>query len=400
VSDVHFDCSQVVILADESADWKIAGLRQLERLSLALGEFAESRAADVKIDIVVLWKPEIPPPARWLPKNSLNTRVRLTESLGSLEPGACILTTRLFVARNGLVEFSQAIPAVRIEERIVDVSGTWQQFFEQFEESCRSATVHSDEEEGWHFLAEASDIVASERQLLRRTGKFADGIVSRLLNRPISRSVTRLLLKFPISPNAWTMSILAVPVVAFFFLVRGEYFGFVAGTTLFQFYNILDGCDGEIARAKYLDCEKGRRLDALCDLIANLIFILCLGVGLSRQPTVAANLRFIYLLEGVTSCGLIGGRLARYVIELVSRDTARIVSRHEESILDSGQRVFGRALIGFLFQMTKRDVAFFGFMVLAIAGKASWILHLVFVVSVISLLLALMDSISRSRRRV
>jgi len=61
----------------------------------------------------------------------------------------------------------------------------------------------------------------------------------------------------------------------FVFLVRGDYTGFLAGTALFQLINILDGCDGEIARAKYLDSERGRRLDAFCDFVANLIFVLC-----------------------------------------------------------------------------------------------------------------------------
>ena len=41
-----------MILADESANWKIGGLRQLERLILALNEFAE--AAEYQHEIAVL----------------------------------------------------------------------------------------------------------------------------------------------------------------------------------------------------------------------------------------------------------------------------------------------------------------------------------------------------------
>jgi len=41
----------VIILADESANWKIAGLRQLERLVLALDELATSISSQRKIDI-------------------------------------------------------------------------------------------------------------------------------------------------------------------------------------------------------------------------------------------------------------------------------------------------------------------------------------------------------------
>lgn len=395
MSNVPFDCNQIVILADESADWRIAGLRQLERLVFALTELSDSLHLEAKIDIFVFWKPEIPPSARWFPEDSPNIRVRLTESLLLLVPGARIVATRLFVARNGLAKFFQTTPALKLDQPIGDLSGAWRQLSEQFEKVCGNPISHAAEEKGWHFLARTSDIVASEQQLLRGIGKPSDGIVSKCLNRPISRSVTRLLLKFPIAPHTWTMSILLLPLAAFFFLVRGDYAGFVVGTALFQLYNVLDGCDGEIARAKYLDCEKGRRLDALCDLIASLIFILCLGVGLFRQSAVAANVRSFYLLESVVSSLMIGGRLARYAIALAARDTARVVSRrHEESIVESSQRLFGRALSAFLFQVTKRDVAFFCFMLLAIAGKASWILHLIFIVSVTSLLLALKELVS------
>jgi hypothetical protein len=49
----------VIVLADESADWKIAGLRQLERLVLALDELATSISSQRKIDIFIFWRPDI-----------------------------------------------------------------------------------------------------------------------------------------------------------------------------------------------------------------------------------------------------------------------------------------------------------------------------------------------------
>jgi len=172
------------------------------------------------------------------------------------------------------------------------------------------------------------------------------------------------------------------------FLVRGDYTGFVAGSALFQLINILDGCDGEIARAKYLDSERGRRLDALCDFVANLIFVLCLGVGLFRQPSVSANIRFVYLLESLITFFLMARGVGRYIMPLVARDTTRVVSRRQEDF-DVAGRFFGRALAAVIFQITQRDVIYFVFLLLAIAGRASWILHIVFAFSVISLLFRL-----------
>jgi phosphatidylglycerophosphate synthase len=378
-----------VILSDESANWQIAGLCQLDRLVLGLDEFAKAMGTTNKIEIVVFWKPEIPLSERWLPKHQRITRVRLTEASGSVEPGARILATRLFIARNALSKFFSTTPPVKIEQPIVDLTGAWPRLFEQFERTCRSAIRAG--EEDWRFLAHPSEIVASEKHLLRHIGKSQDGIVAKFLNRPISRVITRLLLKLPITPNAWTMLIFALAPVAFVFLVRGDYTGFLVGSALFQLINILDGCDGEIARAKYLDSERGQRLDAFCDFVANLIFVLCLGIGLFRQPSVGANIRFVYLLESLITFFLMARGLGRYVKPLLARDTTRVASRRQEDF-GVAERFFGRALPAFIYQITQRDVIYFVFLLLAIAGRASWILHIVFAFSVITLLFRLLRS--------
>jgi len=380
----HHGFDRVVILCDESANWQIAGLRQLDRLVLGLDEFAKAMGTPNKIEIVVFWKPEIPLSERLLPQHQRITRVRLTEASGSVEREARILATRLFIARNALSKFFLTMPPVKIEQPIVDL--TWPRLFQQFERTCRSAT--GAEEGHWRFLAQPSEIVASEKLLLRHSGKSQDGMVSKFLNRPISRVITRLLLKLPITPNAWTILTFALAPLAFVFLVRGDYTGFLAGAALFQLINILDGCDGEIARAKYLDSERGRRLDAFCDFVANLIFVLCLGIGLFRQPSVSANIRFVYLLESLITFLVMAGGLGRYLTPLLARDTERAVSRRQEDF-NLAERFFGGALTAFIHQITQRDVIYFVFLVLAIAGRASWILHIFFTFSVITLLFRL-----------
>jgi hypothetical protein len=152
--------------------------------------------------------------------------------------------------------------------------------------------------------------------------------------------------------------------------------------------NILDGCDGEIARAKYLDSERGRRLDAFCDFLANLFFVLCLGIGLFRQPSVSATVRFIYLLESLITFFIMAGGFGRYLTPLLARDVERVVSRRQEDF-NMAERFFGRALTALIHQITQRDVIYFVFLLLAIAGRASWILHIFFTFSVVTLLFRL-----------
>jgi phosphatidylglycerophosphate synthase len=384
--DEHHGFDRIVILGDESANWQIAGLRQLDRLVLELDEFAKAIGTANKIEIVVFWKPDIPLPERLLPKHERVTRLRLTEASGSIEPDARILATRLFVVRNALTKFFAMTLPVKIEQPIVDLTGAWPRLFGQFEKTCRSAVRAEDED--WRFLAQPSEIVATEKHFLRHIGKSQDGMVSKFLNRPISRVITRLLLKLPITPNSWTILTFALAPVAFVFLVRGDYTGFLAGTALFQLINILDGCDGEIARAKYLDSEGGRRLDAFCDFVANLIFVLCLGIGLFRQASVGENVGFVYLLESLVTFSIMAGGVGRFLMPLLARDTARAVSRRQEDF-NLADRFFGRALTAFVYQITQRDVIYFVFLLLAIVGRASWILHIFFAFSVITLLFRL-----------
>ncbi len=113
--------------------------------------------------------------------------------------------------------------------------------------------------------------------------KPQDGFVSRFLNRPISRRITRFLLKFPIHPNRWTISIFVLPLIAGVFLVRGDYVSVIIGAAIFQAFSILDGCDGEIARAKNLESKFGERLDNFCDFLSSLIYVLALGLGLHHS---------------------------------------------------------------------------------------------------------------------
>ncbi|MEP7071691.1 MAG: CDP-alcohol phosphatidyltransferase family protein [Verrucomicrobiota bacterium] len=222
--------------------------------------------------------------------------------------------------------------------------------------------------------------------------KPQDGLVSRFLNRPISRRVTRLLLKFPIRPNTWTISILILPLVAGLFFIQGDYLSIVIGTAIFQLYSILDGCDGEIARAKNLQSRFGERLDTFCDFVAGLFFVICLGFGRHR------------LFEGITCAALICG--SEWLLANAPHDTEpgavelgdSFYQRHRGMILHSGLLKLGEKLVWWVFQLTKRDVAVLAFLALALVDRANWILHLWLAVAGGSLLLnglALLRSHSR-----
>jgi phosphatidylglycerophosphate synthase len=307
-----------------------------------------------------------------------------------------VLNTRLLVKRSGLEQFVRDSVPLDLDQRFVNESTLWQELWRTFEGDCRRAGPQG---RGWRYISEGGDILRFERWILLGSGKSRDGFVSRYLNRPISRAVSRILLKTPITPNLWTLLITLFPVVGFLFLIRGDYFGFVVGAAFYQIHSILDGCDGEIARAKYLDSEKGPGLDAFGDLIALLLFSLGLGVGLFRAADVTSFARWIFLGEGIVCFLLIASRLGPHAFDLLRRGPAAVASsEHDESLRHSGGRVFGAQLTSLAFELTKRDVVFLTFLVLAALSLASWILHLLFVYAIATTILLRHGRVARSDR--
>lgn len=234
-------------------------------------------------------------------------------------------------------------------------------------------------------------------------GKPQDGIVSRYINRPISRSITRVLLKFPITPTSWTLLILIFPITGAFALARGTYWGFVIGTILYQIHSILDGCDGEIARAKNLQSDRGECIDNWCDHAGTFVMVICLGIGMFRNHTISDSGKMLYLVEGFTTAILLGaneivlaGFNGKDEAESSALDSA-LYPRHREMIRRSGISFLGERVSWLLVQMTKRDISLFAFMLLAIIGWPQWILHLLCIFAVISLALASKARFVRAR---
>src|ERR1044071_1331779 len=217
--------------------------------------------------------------------------------------------------------------------------------------------------------------------------KPQDGFVSRFLNRPISRRITALLLRFPIRPNGWTLSIFVLPLIAGAFLVRGDYVSVVIGAAIFQVFSILDGCDGEIARAKNLESKFGERLDYFCDFAASLVYVLALGWGLHHWS------------EGIICAALItiNEWLLRYSTHGMWADSSALnesfYARHHGMIGHSGLIGLGERFVWWLFQMTKRDMALFVFFILALLGQAQWILNLWTIVAAASVVLSVIAAI-------
>jgi CDP-L-myo-inositol myo-inositolphosphotransferase len=113
------------------------------------------------------------------------------------------------------------------------------------------------------------------RAILRATAKPGDGIVSRHLNRPLSQAASALLLRLgwvrPGHATALT-ALTALAMIAALALLPGE-FGLVTGAVLFQLASVVDGIDGEIARATHRSSAQGAAWDSGVDAATNLGFL-------------------------------------------------------------------------------------------------------------------------------
>jgi phosphatidylglycerophosphate synthase len=124
---------------------------------------------------------------------------------------------------------------------------------------------------------------AAERCLYVRLGRAGDGWFTRLVDRRLSRVVTRLLLPTGISPNQVTIGSIAIGIAGGCCFALGTPGAAAIGALLFLASTIIDGCDGEIARLTFRESVFGARLDVLGDNVVHLFLFGGIAAGLYRR---------------------------------------------------------------------------------------------------------------------
>ena len=417
-------CSGILILADESAEWRCAGLRQIDRLLLGLNEHAGRVPGHDAVPVCIYWD-QLGSTSHVADNRLPHLRLidhpdefcaQIAKDNGSI----VLVSTHLVIARptssSDLDNLLRTAPVciVPAQDFIAQLSsGSLTSLRQQLRDVEASAWQRHLSDAGpreWIYLDSVEAIPACERRLLHGTGKSQDGFVARFVNRPISRTFSRILLRTSLLPNQCTLLLLLVPLAGGLFLLRGDYFGFLLGAILFQVHSALDGCDGEIARLKYLESATGSKLDEVCDRVATLTYAVALVIGLSRQPGSSVPSQWFYLIEGIIAALLIGvgeSLLTRVPITQMSQTTTAesnrypdYVRRHAPSfnpgdhlklwIINHSKILFlGEWATALFSQLTKRDVFNLGFMLLALCGRPAWILHILAAVAGVILVFGL-----------
>ncbi len=103
------------------------------------------------------------------------------------------------------------------------------------------------------------------------SGKPQDGLVSRYINRRFSRPISKILVNTPVTPNQLSIFSNMVTSLGGLLMSTGQQPYLAVGGIAAQIGSILDGCDGEIARAKNIKSSYGAWLDASLDRISDII---------------------------------------------------------------------------------------------------------------------------------
>ena len=124
-------------------------------------------------------------------------------------------------------------------------------------------------------------ILSQYRASLKRPE--AEELLDLWIYRPIAFVLAKLLVLTPATPNQITAAALASALAAGIALSLGTRSGFVAGAVLYALANVLDCCDGMVARLKANGTQIGRMIDVFADTISGVFVYLGLGIGLARS---------------------------------------------------------------------------------------------------------------------
>lgn len=211
------------------------------------------------------------------------------------------------------------------------------------------------------------------RRILQATAKPSDGVISRWINRPISQRVSAALLTVlpEIRPRHMTLAVAGVATVMVIALLAGGPAGLFWGSILFQVASVLDGVDGEIARATYRSSTAGAVLDTRVDMLTNIGYFVGVAVALTRiyggAQAIVGGLAVAFALSGLGILAWLLKRLERPG----SFDLLKLYYR--ERFPGGWQWLVTETLVA----MTSRDFFAFAFGVVIVCGAGwavSWLL--------------------------
>lgn len=129
-------------------------------------------------------------------------------------------------------------------------------------------------------ITDAATRRAASRALLQSCRRSYDGLGDRYVIRALSLRLSAIWCRLGITPNQITWVNILVGLAACAIAPRGTYAGFAIAGGLMFVQVVLDSCDGEVARLRFLSSKFGMWLDNVSDDVIDNLFLVALAVGI------------------------------------------------------------------------------------------------------------------------
>ncbi len=123
----------------------------------------------------------------------------------------------------------------------------------------------------------ANDLSSVEKALFRALVKDGEGFMSRYFERKISLAISGRLVETSVTPNQMTIFSVFTGLAGALCIAAGGVAMQSAGALLFLAHSILDGCDGEIARIRFMESRLGGILDFWGDNVVHAAVFSAIG---------------------------------------------------------------------------------------------------------------------------
>ena len=157
-------------------------------------------------------------------------------------------------------------------------------------------------------IADEASRQRAERALLQSCRRPYDGIGDRYVIRAFSLRLTGVLARLGATPNQVTSANIVVGIAACLLAFSGTRTALIAAGALMWCQVILDSCDGELARIRFLGSKFGMWLDNVSDDVIDNLFVVAVGVGLGGPWAIV---------------GVVAGVLRGTCALMIYRDVAR-----------------------------------------------------------------------------
>lgn len=162
--------------------------------------------------------------------------------------------------------------------------------------------IYRSAEGDWRPTSDQKALLSAEEELFAELPQDSDGYLARF-DRKLSMTLSRRLIRTSVLPNHITTLSLILGLLGAALLVRGPYAMEVFGALLLWSGCILDGCDGEVARLKFLATPAGGLYDVIADNIVHLAVFIAIPLHLRRvHPEMEFLIPGIVLVSGVLAC--------------------------------------------------------------------------------------------------